>query len=86
LQAALDHTTDPELRAALEGHLHAAEEATRRQAQMDRFNAAAEQANAGKRREAREALRALRREVTDEELSRAIDDALGKLDKALGRS
>lgn len=71
--------------ANLEKQLRAAEEMDKKQLQIERFNAAADAANAGKRAEAREALRALRQEVTDEELLRTIDAALAKIEKALRR-
>ncbi|HEV8240717.1 MAG TPA: hypothetical protein VGS57_15215 [Thermoanaerobaculia bacterium] len=83
LQAALAEATDPELRGELEARLQEAKEQQTKQAEIERYNAAVAQANAGKLAQARTELRALRAETTDAELQTTIDDVLAKLDKAL---
>lgn len=83
LQAALAEATDPQLRGELEARLEEAREYQTKKAQIERYNAAVAEANAGKLAQARTALRALRTETTDPELQTAIDDLLAKLDKAL---
>jgi len=83
LQTALAEATDPELRGELEARLDEAREYQTKKAQIERYNAAVVEANAGKLAQARTALRALRAETTDPELQTAIDDLVAKLDKAL---
>jgi hypothetical protein len=82
LQTALAEATDPELRAELEARLREAQAFQARQAQIERYNAAIAQANAGKIAEARAELRTLRGEVTDADLGKAIDGILAQLDEA----
>lgn len=85
LQAVLAEATDPGLRAELESRLREAQAFETKRLQVERFNAAIAQANAGKLSQARTDLRALRAETTDEGLQRSIDDTLAELDKALRR-
>ena len=83
LEKALAEATDPGLRAELESRLRDAQAFETKRQQIERFNAAVAQANAGKLAQARTDLRALRAETTDEGLQQSIDDTLAKLDKAL---